>query len=76
MILIIIIIKKFGFDHTNKWYMPNPTPLLEKDTPKSLWDFDIHTDHLIPARKPDLIIIRKREEFAKLLTLLSQLTTE
>ena len=34
-------------------------------------------DHLIAARRPDLIIINnKKRKFAKLLTLLSQLTTE
>ena len=43
---------------------------------KLLWDFDIHTDHLISARRPDLIIINKIREFAKLSTLLSRLTTE
>ncbi len=35
--------KKFKFDHTNKWYMHNPAPVLENDTHKLLWDFDIHT---------------------------------
>ena len=35
--------KKFKSDHTNKWYMHNPTPILENDTHKLLWDFDIHT---------------------------------
>ena len=35
--------------------MHNPAPVLENDTHKLLWDFDIHTDHLISAR-PDLII--------------------
>ncbi len=55
----------------------NPAPVLENDTHKLLWDFDIQTDHLISARRPDLIIINKKErEFAKLSTLLSQLTTE
>ena len=24
--------KKFKFDHTNKWYMHNPVPVLENDT--------------------------------------------
>ena len=42
--------KKVIFDHTNKRYMHNPTPVLENDTHKHLWDFDIHTDHLISAR--------------------------
>ena len=71
------ICKKFKFDHTNKWYMHNPAPLLENDTHKLLCDFDIYTDHLISARWQDLILINnKKREFAKLSTLLSLLTTE
>ena len=31
------------------------------DSHKLLWDFDIQTDHLIPARRPDLIIINKKK---------------
>ena len=54
--------KKFKFDHTNKWYMHNPAPVLENDTHKLLWDFKVQTDHLIPARRPDLIIINKKKE--------------
>ena len=42
--------KIFNFDHTNKWYMHNPAPVLENITHKLLWDFDIQTDHLISAR--------------------------
>ncbi len=68
--------KKFKFDHINKWYMHNSAPVLENNTHKFLWNFDIHTDHLISSRRPDLIIINKKREFSKLLTLLSQLTTE
>ena len=49
--------KKFKFDHTNKWYMHNPVSVLENDTHKHLWDFDIQTDNLISARQPDLLII-------------------
>ena len=57
--------------------MHNPAHVLEKDTHKLLWDFDKHTDYLIPARRPDLIIINnKKREFEKLETLLSRLTTE
>ena len=41
--------KKFKFDHTNKWYMNNPAPVLENDSHKLLWDFNIQTDPLIPA---------------------------
>ena len=57
--------KKFKFDHTNKWYMHNPAPVLENATHKLLWDFNIQTDHLIPARRPDLIIINKKKKKKK-----------
>ena len=41
--------------------MHNPTSVLENDTHKLLWDFDIHTDHLISAKRPNLIIINKNK---------------
>ena len=57
--------KKLKFENTNKWYMHNPAPVLENDTHKLLWDFNIQTDHLIPARRPDLIIINEKRGFTK-----------
>ena len=42
--------------------MHNPAVLLENDTHKLLWDFDLQTDHLILARKPDFIIIKKTKK--------------
>ena len=33
----------------------------ENNTHKLLWDFDIQTDHLISARRLDLIIIIKKK---------------
>ena len=47
--------KKFKFDHTNKCNMH------KNDTYKLLWDFDIQTNRLISPRRPDLIIINKKE---------------
>ncbi len=35
-------------------------------THKLLWDFNIQTDHLIPARRPDLIIINKKKRTCKI----------
>ena len=86
IITIIIIIvgevihremwKKFRFEHANKWCMHNLALVQENDTHKLLWDFDIETDHLISARRPDLIIINKKRKSAKLSTLLSRSTIE
>ena len=53
--------KKFKFDQTNKWYMHNPESVPNNETYKLLCDFEIQTDHLISARRPDLIIINKKE---------------
>ena len=54
--------KKFKFDYTNKWYIHNPASVIENDSHKLLWDFNIQTDHLIPARIPGLIIINKKKK--------------
>ena len=54
--------KKLKFDHTNKWYMHISASILKNVTHKLLWDFNTQTDHLISARRPDLIIINKIKE--------------
>ena len=41
-------------------------PVRENNTHKLLWDFDIHMDHPISARKPDLIIINKKKRTCKI----------
>ena len=46
--------------------MYQPAPVLENDTHKLPWDFDIHTDLLILARRPDLIIINKKKRTCKI----------
>ena len=53
--------KKFRFDHTNKWYMHNPESILENETHKILWDFEIQMDDLISTRRPDLVIVNKNK---------------
>ena len=58
--------EKFKFDQANKWYIHNPAAVLENDTHKPQWDFDIQTDHLISARRPDLIIINKKKKICKI----------
>ena len=46
--------------------MHNAATVLENNTHKLLWDFDIHTDHLILIRRPDLIIINKKKSTCKI----------
>ena len=69
--------KKFKFDPIKKWHMHNPSPVPENDTHKHLWDFDIHTDHLISARRPDHIINNKKtKRICKIADFAVLLTTE
>ena len=53
--------KKSEFDHSNYWYMRNPESVLKNDWSKLYLDFDIPMDHLMSARRPDIIIINKNE---------------
>ena len=47
--------------------MHNPAPVLQNATHKLLWDINIQTDHLIPARRPGLIIVNKRKRTCKII---------
>ena len=42
--------------------MHNLESILENDTHKILWNFDIQTDPLISARQPDLVRVKKKKK--------------
>ena len=46
------------------WYMSNLESVLENETYFSK-DFEIQTDHLISARRPDQEIVNKKRETAE-----------
>ena len=52
--MIIIPNERWYFDHTTKWYMHKPKSNQENKVHEILKNFDIQTDHLIPASRPDL----------------------
>ena len=58
--------KKLKCDQTNKSYKHNPISVLENETHKLAWDFEIQTDHLISARRPDLVTINKRKRTCRI----------
>ena len=47
--------RKFQFDHTNKWNMHNPAPVLENAT-----------NSLIPTRRPNFIIMNNKKRICKI----------
>ena len=47
-------------------HMHKPASILENDTHKLLWDFDIQTDHIIMARGTNLIVIKRKKSICKI----------
>ena len=46
--------------------MHNLDSILENETLKILWDFDMQTDHLISARRPDQGIVNKKKRTCRI----------
>ena len=53
--------KELKFDSSSKYYMRKPESVLENDIYKYVWDFDMKTHHLIPARRQDLVLVKKKK---------------
>ena len=47
----------------DKWYEHEPESVLENEDHKILWDFSIQTDHVIEARRPDLVVVDKERSY-------------
>ena len=42
--------------------MHNLESIIENETHKILWYLEIQTDHLISARRPNLVIVKKKKK--------------
>ena len=56
------ICKKNGLEHSEKWYEHTPEGAVENEEIKVLWDINIQCRNLIEARRPDLIVIDKKQQ--------------
>ena len=61
------VCRKIGSDVNEKWYKHGPDKVAENDSWKILWDFTIQTDHVIVARRPDMVIIDKTKNECKII---------
>lgn len=59
--------KHFGFAHAEKWYEHRAEKVIENEKCKLLWDFDVKTDKVISARRPDLLIVHKEKREATII---------
>ena len=54
------VCRKYGLDTKDRWYEHEPQSVCENEEYKILLDFSIQTDHVIEARRPDMIIVEKK----------------
>ena len=59
--------RKCNFEAGDKWYEHEAESVLENKDYKILWDFSIQTDHVIEARRRDLIVVDKKERSCKII---------
>ena len=59
--------RKCNFEARDKWYDHEPESVLENEDYKILWDLSIQTDHVIEARRPDLVVVDKKETSSKMI---------
>ena len=57
--------RKCNFEAGDKWYEHKPKSVLVNEDYKILWDFSIQTDHVIEARRPDLVVLDKKKRSCK-----------
>ena len=56
--------RKYQIECKDKWYEHRADKVAENDDVKLLWDFHMQTDHVIEARRPDIVLVKKKEATA------------
>ena len=56
------LFKKLKFDYTTKSYLYKPEFIPENETHKVVWDLGIQTDHLILARRLELVTKKRKKK--------------
>ena len=59
--------RKCNFEAGDKWYEHEPESVSENEDYNILWDFSIQIDHVIKVRRPDLVVVDKKERICKII---------
>ena len=51
--------EKLGFNRARLWYEHKPESVAENENFKILWDFTTQYDHMIEARRSDIVVVDK-----------------
>ena len=53
-------LRKHHLSRSEKWYDHQPDGVVENKRCKILWDMTIQCDHVIEARRPDIVVVEKK----------------
>ena len=53
--------EKYHLEKKDKWYEHALDSVSENNEVKLLWDVNIQCDHVIEARRPDIVVVNKQE---------------
>ena len=51
--------EKHGLEHSEQWYQQRAEKVSENDKVKLFWDFNVVTDIVIEARRPDIMVLNE-----------------
>ena len=54
--------EKFNLEKSEKSYLHNPQSVSENDNHNLIWDMNIQCDNIILKRRPDIVIVNKKEK--------------
>ena len=58
---------KAELERAEKWYKHTPERVVENEGLEVLWDFNVQSDRIVEARRPDIIFVDKRANEAKMI---------
>ena len=54
--------RKYGFEYAKHWFKHRVEAVMENQDGKILWDVNIRTNRVIEARRPDIVLIEKKNK--------------
>jgi hypothetical protein len=61
------ILASHNLTKESHWWKHQPAPVIENENIKVLYDFDVRTDKVISARRPDIILVNKVRKTAQII---------
>jgi len=59
--------KRFKLDACGSYWNHEPQSVSENSEVKLLWDFNIYTDHVLSARRPDIVLVDKHNNTVEII---------